>query len=114
VFLHFFIVGHFGRTLENAALRVWANTSGNNQANAAAGPLSVEFSQAFEAVFRLFQPCVHRPHQRAVTQPGKSKIKWLKQMRVPGHSWSCIGGHNGSPHRNFSQGFNRPALINND
>ena len=103
VLFDFLFGGHLGGVLENAPLHIRSNTASHDQAGTATGTLCIECRKAFEAIFGLFQAGVHGAHQGAVTQFGKTKVQWLKQVRVLGNAWRRARGHVCSPHRDLGR-----------
>jgi len=82
VLSNFFIglqtLGTFVRT----AFQVWANPSGNDQANATAGTFGKIHSHTLMAIWFLFQAGMHGTHEDTVFQRGKTQIQRFQQPGV--------------------------------
>ncbi|MNY59806.1 hypothetical protein D3C86_1962880 [compost metagenome] len=76
-----------GRTGIHATLVVRADTAGDHQADTATGALGKIGGHALEATRLFFQTGVHRAHQGAVAQRGKTQVQRGQQVRV------MSGGH---------------------
>jgi len=69
------------RTGHYRAFFIGGHAAGHNQPYAALGPRAVKRRHA-APIPRLLQPRMHRPHQHAVAQGGKAKIKRFEKVRV--------------------------------
>ena len=58
----------------NTALFVGSDTAGNNHTDAACSTFSVESCHTVEAVGHLFQAGMHRTHNAAVSELGKTQV----------------------------------------
>ncbi|MNG00720.1 hypothetical protein D3C84_836650 [compost metagenome] len=66
-----------------AQIRCYA--PGDDEADAAAGPLGIEGGQLVEAALLLFEAGVHGAHQHPVAQLGETEIEGGQQVRVAAH-----------------------------
>ncbi len=64
------LVGH-----HHAPLFVRGNTTGDDHAYSASGPLGIERGHAFKPVRLLLKACMHRPHNAPVTQLCVSQVQ---------------------------------------
>ncbi|MNH28182.1 hypothetical protein D3C79_883320 [compost metagenome] len=66
-----------------AQIRCYA--PGDDEADAAAGPLGIEGGQLVEAALLLFEAGVHGAHQDSVLKLGKAEIERGQKRRVTAH-----------------------------
>ena len=71
---------------QQPALAVRRNAAGDDQADAAARALAIERGQLAVMIEAVFKTGVHRAHDDAVAQRGKSEVEWREQMRKWGHA----------------------------
>ncbi|MNQ98489.1 hypothetical protein D3C85_1141820 [compost metagenome] len=83
----FFLGGQLGCAGVNATLVVRADTASDHQAHTTTGTLGEVRRHALEAPRFFFQTGVHRAHQGAVAQRGKTQVQRGQQVRV------MSGGH---------------------
>lgn len=83
----FFLGGQLGRAGIHPALIVRADTASDHQANTTPGTFGKIRRHAFETAGLFFQASVHRAHQGAVAQRGKTQVQRGQQVRV------MSGGH---------------------
>ncbi|MNV35356.1 hypothetical protein D3C71_1268020 [compost metagenome] len=83
----FFLGSQLGCAGVNATLVVRADTASDHQAHTTTGTLGEVRRHALEATRLFFQTGVHRAHQGAVAQRGKTQVQRGQQVRV------MSGGH---------------------
>ena len=93
MFFGFFDGAQLGCAAVHPALIVGRNAASDDQADTAAGTLGKVGGHALKATGLFFQAGVHRAHQAAVAQGGKTQVQGGEQMRVAG------GGHRKAPQR---------------
>ena len=72
VFVGLFLRGHARTARQGAAPVIGGDAAGNDQADAATRALGIKRGHALKAVFSLFQPHMHRAHEDAVFEFGKT------------------------------------------
>ena len=105
VFVGFLLRGHACAAGQGAAPVIGGDAAGDDQAHAAACALGIKSGHALKAVFGFLQAHMHRAHDDAVLEFGKTQVQGLEQMGVMVHAdvldvfsknkaagrWGCAG-----------------------